>query len=478
MEPSIYRFRSAYALLDGYHELENQEIYFAALPELNDPLEGFKDLFWRGDSIVWRNLLRHYLLCLTQSVLSAKDAGPSHILTSETLPVGAIDVDLHPEARGVFDALCGRFFADAELASLPGLLAGRLLPVRRNELLSVLWPAHSRILKLLFSTISPDMPINVIDEILRSGPDRPLRFQESFAAQNKMDGSRSDSADITEQMTYRVTSVIAQTIFLGEYRGALAQHGEAWSAIRASFPEIYLNALERLLYFDWYVACFVADPNQASMWGTYGDSHRGVCLKFKTSPSASGKSSLTLRHVTGLTGTPASSSLTYDFRPLELQEVNYSERYDEIDFFRSLGRLAPPQIAFWFKGTDGAVSATGNELLRGDPAWRQAYWGGFDTLTVTKLKDWQHEREYRLTLHSMIVNLEERSLRKLRYRFGDLQAIIFGIKTPTSEKMAIVRIIEEKCKREGRKNFEIYQTYYSRRTGRLATAPQDYVRFG
>jgi hypothetical protein len=33
------------------------------LPELNDPLEGFKDLFWKGDVIVWKNLLRHYLLC-------------------------------------------------------------------------------------------------------------------------------------------------------------------------------------------------------------------------------------------------------------------------------------------------------------------------------------------------------------------------------------------------------------------------------
>jgi hypothetical protein len=26
-------------------------------------MEGFKDMFWLGDKIVWMNLLKHYLLC-------------------------------------------------------------------------------------------------------------------------------------------------------------------------------------------------------------------------------------------------------------------------------------------------------------------------------------------------------------------------------------------------------------------------------
>jgi len=64
MEECIYRFRPTSALLGGFHELENQEIYFAPARQLNDPLEGYKDLFWRGDEIVWKNFLRHYILCL------------------------------------------------------------------------------------------------------------------------------------------------------------------------------------------------------------------------------------------------------------------------------------------------------------------------------------------------------------------------------------------------------------------------------
>jgi hypothetical protein len=48
-------------LLEDFRELENQEIYFASPQKLNDPMEGFKDIFWRGDEIIWANLLRHYL---------------------------------------------------------------------------------------------------------------------------------------------------------------------------------------------------------------------------------------------------------------------------------------------------------------------------------------------------------------------------------------------------------------------------------
>ena len=70
-----YRFRPTDALLDKRKELENQEIYFAPPEDLNDPMEGFKDLFWRGDEIVWRNFLKHYLLCL-EGTPETTPAGP------------------------------------------------------------------------------------------------------------------------------------------------------------------------------------------------------------------------------------------------------------------------------------------------------------------------------------------------------------------------------------------------------------------
>jgi hypothetical protein len=67
MTEYFYRYRPIKAVLDGFHELESQEIYFSTPDELNDPMEGSKDLFWRGDEIVWRNFLRHYILCVLQT---------------------------------------------------------------------------------------------------------------------------------------------------------------------------------------------------------------------------------------------------------------------------------------------------------------------------------------------------------------------------------------------------------------------------
>ncbi len=65
MKKQFYRFRSINNLLsEKYNELENQSIYFASTNQLNDPMEGFKDLVFNGDSITYKNLFKHYLMCL------------------------------------------------------------------------------------------------------------------------------------------------------------------------------------------------------------------------------------------------------------------------------------------------------------------------------------------------------------------------------------------------------------------------------
>jgi len=47
--PSFYRFRSTEALLYKRQELERDEIYFSPPEQLNDPIEGFKDLLRSSD---------------------------------------------------------------------------------------------------------------------------------------------------------------------------------------------------------------------------------------------------------------------------------------------------------------------------------------------------------------------------------------------------------------------------------------------
>ena len=65
----FFRFRSIDALLGKHQELKEQTIYFASPEELNDPMEGLRDLVWNGDKIVWTNFFKHYVFCLNRSYL-------------------------------------------------------------------------------------------------------------------------------------------------------------------------------------------------------------------------------------------------------------------------------------------------------------------------------------------------------------------------------------------------------------------------
>ena len=72
----VYRFRSMkYLLVDKYQELKKQEIYFASPEQLNDPMEGLRDIFWRGDKIVWKNFFKHYVFCLYVAYFHSLVAG-------------------------------------------------------------------------------------------------------------------------------------------------------------------------------------------------------------------------------------------------------------------------------------------------------------------------------------------------------------------------------------------------------------------
>jgi Protein of unknown function (DUF2971) len=472
MAECIYRFRPTSALLGGFHELESQEIYFAPSKQLNDPLEGYKDLFWQGDEIVWKNFLRHYVLCLLQAIMRTLEHGEKYRVTEDTLPVEMIADDLQPEVRKLYDAMCDQMFSDAEMSQLPELLSQRTSPIRRNELLTLLWPLHFRLFKVVCTTLQPEGPFHAIDAYFRNREEHPLRLQQSFAALNVFDAEHHEEPEVVEAMTEKFYSAVEQTNFIRNFNGMDQQHGPAWNVIASSFPEVYLNSLENLAYGAWYTACFVAEPTQAAMWSIYGDSHRGACLKFKTTTLASGPQALTLRTANAIDGT---GTVQYEYSPQPFQEVRYADRYAEIDFFRSLGTLIPQQLAFWYRGDGGVMSSTGR--LTGTDEWRKRYWENFHTTVTTKLKDWQHEREYRITLQSHTVDLSILSERKLRYRFEDLQGVIFGMKTTTEDKIAIARILQAKCKETGRSDFEFYQAYYSRITGRIATTQWNLVKF-
>ena len=136
----FYRFRPVDALLDRFHELENQEIYFASPAELNDPMEGFRDVFWQGDRIAWKNLFRHYLRCLTRACALWFVCGEDHPFGWDQIPI--LDPCLPTEAAAALDAQIDDAFFSNDADEYINALSGRTTPVRRDELCAHVLALH------------------------------------------------------------------------------------------------------------------------------------------------------------------------------------------------------------------------------------------------------------------------------------------------------------------------------------------------
>jgi len=108
--------------------------------------------------------------------------------------------------------------------------------------------------------------------------------------------------------------------------------------------------------------------------------------------------------------------------------------------------------------TAGSVHA-GRPAFK-DQAARDEYWRTFESSLVFKTAEWAHEEEYRLLLHSGF-DLREKPMRTLQYKFEDLSGIIFGARTDMADRLRIMKIIDQKCSRERRSDFEFFEVRYA-----------------
>ena len=149
----FYRFRTTQKLLDtGFQELERQTIFFAGPEGLNDPMEGFQDTVWDGDHILWSNLLKHYVYCLSFTCMVAPVFGNEDNLEPVHIPIPLRwDTEPTPQAVELFDVVWGKVRDECGLEDLAKGIAGLEFSgikhkVRRAELLFYLQLIHLRAL--------------------------------------------------------------------------------------------------------------------------------------------------------------------------------------------------------------------------------------------------------------------------------------------------------------------------------------------
>ena len=459
MEQHFYRFRSIDALLGRHAELEAQEIYFASPAQLNDPMEGFKNLYWQGDEIVWRALFKNYLFCMMKSLTMVMLQGEGFDKSSCEGFVHQTDADL-PDApiRQIYAGICEAFFAQSVVGDLIRMLATSSAKVRHDEL-----GCYLRALNPFAFTLSKDALMPRLGEensglALDAQGDAVER--QNLRALAKIIKQRAETADDEVDLTFEVNARAAMQVkLINHINNTRTPLQRAWMFFAADFVDFYIRSLENLVHPAWYAACFVAAPNNASMWGSYADGHKGMCLKFASKLNTEGQPTLSLYRAVAVGGGRENIKTHFAYSPLTFEAVRYGDPHPEINFFSTLGTVPMGKLSFWYAGPDGRQSGNASGPLSEKDDWRQSYWENYHAGRVTKTGDWEHEAEHRLILDASFDQP-----RLLKYQFKDLTGICFGIKTSDEDKIRVIRIIEEKCRKERRPDFEFYQARYSNYT--------------
>ena len=249
-----YRLRKTKSIFD-FNELENSEIYFASNKELNDPMEGYKNLIFNGDEIVWENFFKHYLRCLESSYQNYLIASETCFkdYCSEQIPV-FIKVNEFPTT--IYETLFNQIWDDAFnlYGSVIEKIINRSTPVTKEELSCYLQAFNI----IALSVIHKHYQLNLIV---------PKTNEYNYDYTNVIESIKK-RIDIHEENINRenfdkfvllLTQVSAQSsdqLFL-ELKSNGNDKSKSKKLHLLNFTKYYLNAIEKLTYPDVYTASFM-----------------------------------------------------------------------------------------------------------------------------------------------------------------------------------------------------------------------------
>lgn len=462
-ENAIFRYRSIDALLGERNELDRQTVYFAPPEYLNDPMEGLRQVYWRGDRITWRNLMRHYIICLHNRCIEAFLTKDTERLSPKTISVfQSLDNFPTPKARSLCEACIASVEASETHSVMLDILASSGRDVSFLELRQLFRVVHLDWLATIYLAFSDQ---GLARPWVGQRPDptglvNSLRKLKNIIPQIKKQYPENIINIINETQRSMVDGIELLSAF--RHEGALDPKRES---LCFDFPSEYLNSIMRLVYPSWCVACFSARHDNAAMWSYYAGDHRGCCLVFRRQ-EVQGGSKLRLKGPNGY----GEGRLFQESQDMSLDPVRYAAHDQQIEFFTNIGRLAlEPTLRNWFRDDEGNESPLANHLSeerRG--AWRETYWKNFTPPLLCKLPDWQHEEEFRIILPDTIELHESDEGRTFTYDYDTLDGIIFGINTALSDKVRIMRILDGKLgARTVSEPFKFFQARYNPESGRI-----------
>lgn len=430
-----FRYRSTQSLFDHF-ELENSEIYFCPFNEEDDVCEGTLNIYWQADEILWDNFFSHYILVLGYTYLN-------FLITDENNRKSTTKIEWRVD-RNKFnlEKAINDFLDTNTVKSVKSMAMKNNHKVQSDEMKLYLRIIHNCAFRIVFKYFVSDF--TYIDNSKEYNIDNAKLFDDAernFSALNSILDNVSDkitnNSDIDEYCRW----------FLYE------------------FPLHYYNILSEMTFPKWYIASFCKTCTDGRNWAQYGDSHRGVCLVFKTHSTSNGKG-LKLKVCNEYCSTRG-KIFNYHIEPLKT--VNYIDSFQEFNFFDMIGTMPHAISTTWMKDRNGNISSfyKGKRTFETDE-WRREYWMFFESIITSKGSDWTGLAEERIVLEdNILMKYDTVENRKINYDFNDLKGIIFGYKTSEENKQKIREIIAQKCKNCDRTDFQFYKADINKENGKI-----------
>lgn len=460
-ENLFYRLRSLDRLLgkgwqenggkDG--ELEKQEIYFATLSELNDPMEGFNNVVFKGDEILWHNFFKHYLMSLESAYCIYLSLGANEkFVDLASLPFYDIFHNRNIFFASKLKETSEKIHKDFEKESgkVIDKISKRTTTITMHELHFYLMQLHTLALKNIrrhysYETIFHNDTKETNDTI------QEIIIKHIDTLENATPQNRNIISNL-----FMVSCNLIKSMTFGDKFQQIPKNSQF---IEYRFPNFYMQKLYKLMYPECYVASFLKEADNSSVWGHYADGHKGVCLIFKGANN--------FLHL---------SNKKQDDKK-EFKEMDYSGAFENINFFENVcARLTGRELPQWYIGKNGEKSPIIDKILSDE--WRKRYWQRAEKRLLVKTRDWSYEKEYRLVINSFLKDNLEKQDRVFKYDFKDLDGIILGINTPLEAVHKIINIIKQKCKENDRKEFNLYQAYYCEKNKNIQFMPLPTLSLG
>ncbi|MFG6657233.1 DUF2971 domain-containing protein [Scandinavium sp. M-37] len=449
----FFKLRNTSSLLNGFHELENQELFFASPDELNDPQEGFLNLFWQGDKIVWRNLLRYYIFNLTNCLLKASCSSNESLLSSDLLLFNFdINNGIDRSFRNTYNALESTVFRINAINELITCLSEKNKKIHQDELFFILNSLHLLIIKEICIELNK-LQHNTLFEIIS-------KMDCYTLDPNFIDAISSDFLPTIAAMHKNSALESNLTIFENQTNIVFKKN---YHYLLQFFAQEFVNQLGQLTYNDVYITCFTKNYPDSDMWGYYGDNHKGCCLIFETT---------TPEYLDSYTRNPEDNVIkitrTGGTKPIDMkiEPVNYSGNYPEINFFNSVGNIQRGIYQNCWLSDGEERSHYYDHRYVNHHRWLDEYNHNMHSFFFCKTEHWSKENEARAII-TTFSGENDIANRKVRYEFQFLKGIVFGIKTSYSDKCEIVNILVNKCDKYHIFDFKFYQAFYNHKENKM-----------